>query len=105
MLCSCREIVFDLQQPDHILIMVHNRTGYSEVGGPLFILMKAAQWRLKPKMIHFPGLKIPGSEVVFPHCAAHRASALEILSETSHFTGVITLRKYIQSSTDVSFPV
>ena len=34
-------------------------SGYSIVGGPLFI--QAAQWHMKPKMVDFPALKIAGS--------------------------------------------
>ena len=44
------------------------RTGYSLVGGPLFIPMKAVEWRMKAKMIDFLGLKIPGSEAVLLIC-------------------------------------
>ena len=53
-------------------------TGYSLVGRPPFIPMKAAQWHVKPKMSNFLGLKLPGSEAVLPHWA-HRANALETL--------------------------
>ena len=39
-------------------------SGYSVFGGPQFVLMKAAQWRMKPKISDFSGLKIPKSEAV-----------------------------------------
>ena len=32
-----------------------------------FIPMKAAQWRVRPKWLDFPGLKMSGSEAVLPH--------------------------------------
>ena len=51
-------------------------SGYSLFGRPTFIPVKAAQWRMKPKWLDFPGLKIPRSEDHW----AHRASALETLS-------------------------
>ena len=54
------------------------RTGYSVVGGPAFIPVKAAQWCMKPKMTDFLGLKIPGSEAVFTLCFHITSSALEI---------------------------
>ena len=60
-------------------------SGYSLFGRPSFIPMRAALWRMKPKMTDFPGLKIPGSEAglgsssLLLHRVAHRASALETL--------------------------
>ena len=40
------------------------RTGYSEVGGPPFVPMKAVRWHMKPKMADFSELKIRRSEAV-----------------------------------------
>ena len=54
-------------------------SGYSLVGGPPFIPMKATQWRMKPKWLDFLGLKIPGLEAVLLHHFAHRTCALETL--------------------------
>ena len=45
-------------------------TGYSLFGGPPFIPMKVAQWRLMPKITDFPGIKIPGSDIALPLCLA-----------------------------------
>ena len=36
-------------------------------GTPL-IPMKAAHWRMSPKITDFPGLKLPGSEAILPFC-------------------------------------
>ena len=33
------------------------KSGYSEIGRPPFIPMKAAQWHMKPKWLNFPGSK------------------------------------------------
>ena len=55
------------------------KSGYSEIGRPPFIPMKAAQWCMKPKCLDFPGLKTPRSEDVFQHHWAPRVSTLETL--------------------------
>ena len=39
------------------------RTGYNVGGGAPFILMKVAQWRMKPKN-RLPGMKVPGSSAL-----------------------------------------
>ena len=53
---------------DTLIMEVLLRTGYSIVGRPMFIPMKAAQWRMKPKMTDFPGLKIPRSSATSAPC-------------------------------------
>ena len=53
-----------------------------------FHSMKAAQWCMKPEMVGFPGLKVPGSEAALPHHWAHRACALD-----SSFSSVCNLSR------------
>ena len=48
------------------------RTGYSQVGGHPLISTKAAQWRMTPKKLDFPDLKILRSEAVSLHHQATR---------------------------------